>query len=170
MSEADAQPGLPKFRWYHRLVMLTTILAALLGLGWWIYENSGEQHVVTLDCGAGRRIVITASSSWECARPVHYRVVVDGKTVVPTHFIDCCDGNAEPLEILKFRLVQAEEGNLVGVIEESVSGEIRLVILHDFDKGESWPGLPCVQSKLQDYFGRLQRENPGLKRPSEFSR
>lgn len=146
------------------LSILTTILALLLGIGRWLYLNLDEYHVATLDCGGGRKIIITAASSWEMSQPVCYQVVVDGATVVPKwtfHY-------AHPPERLRFSLVTAEEGDLVGVVSESGDRHDAL-ILHDFRTGDSWPALffngnsPGVERRLGRAFNRLQAENPGLR-------
>jgi hypothetical protein len=169
----------PPLRWYQyrlrTLLLLTAILAIVLGLGTWIYRNWEEYHVATLDCGDGRLILITAATAWEVAQPLYYRVVVNGETVVPKVYFTNAPNDGSRYQ---FDVVKAESGNLVGVVESGESGDPELVILHDFVAGGSWPRLrddegsylPSGQSKWQDYFDRLRRENPTLQRSKYFNR
>ena len=160
------------------LLIAVTVLAVLLGFGrWaWVWLSQDEYQVATLDCGDGRKIIITAESFWDMSQAVFYRVEADGTIVVPTtEFTRTSDGDTEHL---RYHLVRAENDTLVGVVMKYPSDEATVVILHDFAKGESWPRLrgdevsymPSVQSKWQDYFDRLQRENPGVSTPSDFRR
>lgn len=141
------------------LLILTTALAVLLGVGrWaWDYLSQDEYHVATFDCGHGRKIIVTAESYWEIAQSVHYRVVVDGQTVVPTWSFDLI----QPDEKVQYDLVTAEKGELAAVVSDRSGGELR--ILHDFRTGESWPANDVGQKTLLETLGRLRAENPGVR-------
>jgi hypothetical protein len=147
----------------------------MLGIGMWVDRNLDEYHVATFDCGDGRMIFITAATCWAHSQPVYYTVVVNGKTVTPKWDFTDAHGDAKKA---RFEIVKAENSNLVGLVEVSDSGDRELVLVHDFATGESWPRLrdneaknePSVQRKWQDYFDRLQRENPTLPRSGYFNR
>lgn len=161
------------FRFQFRLrtlLILTAVLALLLGLGRWMYLNLDEYHVTTLRCGEGREIVITADTAWEISQPVRYRVMVDGEAVTtPCYFY-----GASETEKLRFRLVIAEKGELVGVLHAGENQE-ELVILHDFLSGESWPGVgrnhskPLSGKKLLNAVDRLCSADPGLRKACSWT-
>lgn len=153
-----------KFQFTLRRVMILTAILAVVGIGRWIYLNLDEYHITTFDCGARRKIIITAASSWEKSQALYYRVVVDDETLVPK----CIFSSAFPGESLRFSLVTAENGELAGVVFARRSDASGVVVLHDFGTGESWPaqfeGVPddSQLKRLHSAFDRLQAENPGV--------
>jgi hypothetical protein len=158
------------FQFRLRPLLILTVLALLLGLGRWMYLNFDEYHVTTLCCGEGRQIVITADTAWEISQPIRYRVMVDGEAVTTPCYFYC----ASETEKLRFRLVIAEKGELVGVLRAGEDQEY-LVILHDFLSGESWPGVARNHSKplngknLLNAVDRLCSDNPGLRKACSWT-
>lgn len=97
--------------------------------------DSSQKYIVrSLPAGENREIVILADEMAEISRLVYYKIKVGGETVVPLSHI-CYDN--EP-ETLTFKTVSASGGNLVGVYE--VTRPDRLIVLHDFSSGITWPG------------------------------
>lgn len=147
-----------------KLLLVVAVLAALLGVGRWVYLNWDEYTLATLPCGEGRKIIITAPTTWEVSQPILYQVIVDGKIAVPKY----CFYGRPPHEELQIRLVSAEDGNLVGVVLERDDSR-NVLILHDFATSDSWPAVlfygssSVERKKLLDAFERLRIENRGLR-------
>jgi len=119
------------------LMLSVTLIAGCLG-GYrafveWVH---GEDEIATIDCGAGREIVITAGRYMDVNWPIYYLVRVDGEVVVPTSFIDAVDADIDP-SLLKFTHVATDDGNLVGVTYADQPS--RYLVIHDFSDGTSWP-------------------------------
>jgi hypothetical protein len=165
------EEGLPmsiNFFRLRTLLLLVAIAASLLAVGWWLFRD--EVHLATFSCGKGRKIVVTADNFWEISRPVHYRVRVNGETVVPTTSFDYVfELRASP----KYHLVTAANRDVVGVVD-AMRDEKEVLVLHDFTTGESWPYQPRDVSwntppddprrwKWVEPFKRLRAENPGLR-------
>jgi hypothetical protein len=145
-----------------RVMILIAILVLLLYVGRWLFQE--EYGITTFDCGARGKIIITAASSWEISQPVYYQIVTDGKIVVQKSTFYY----AYPGENMRFSIVTAENGNLVGVVSDRDCGHV-VLILHDFGTCESWPAIfyvgdsEDVKKRLVDAFNRLKAENLGLR-------
>ncbi len=110
----------------------------------------GEFEIARIDCGSNREIVITAARSWEISQPIYYYVVVNGKTVVPTTYIDNNDPDNDP-STLRFSHYSTNDGNIVGVTYADHPSHY--LVVHDFSSGTSYRSqsraqLAELESKL----------------------
>jgi hypothetical protein len=127
---------------------------------------SDEDLITALDCGEGRRIVITGDSSWDFSRRFHYRVVDPGAPGTPPRSFHQST-NVNP----QSSLVTADGGKLAGVVIDFVGGTERrnVVIVVNFTTGEAWPvslegaSDQAGRERLRREFERLRLENRGLR-------
>lgn len=130
---------------------LTLGCVGLVCVGVWFLGSrflDYEYTVATLDCGRGRRIVLTTWSLHEGAADLSYQVRVDGRVVVPPSHTDARgyyfwegQGRIDRLDFdrLHFDTVASADGQLVGVVAREFPYTVLAV--HDFATGESWPHL-----------------------------
>jgi hypothetical protein len=118
-----------------------------------------QYEVTRFTVGEGRTIIISAAEAWEISQPVYYEVKV-GEEIVASMCVICW-GDADSLT---FNTVYASGGNLVGLYEETRPD--RLLLLHDFSTGMSWPrSLPTESSAATDSRGArllsaIKKEHP----------
>jgi len=127
--------------------------------------DGNRQYVLKrLSVGADRSIIISADEMAEISKGVYYEVRVGEKTVRPKRLF--CYSATDP-DSLSFKTLSAAEGNLVGVYEESQPE--RMLVLHDFSRGVTWPGgLPDKSDWENNTAGgklleELQQEFPDRK-------
>ena len=127
-----------------------------------VCSSCNDAHVAHLSVGRGRAIDIWAEASWEINRGIYYQARDGDRVITRKTFFDADDGGTRHT----YTLVSAERQELVGIVE---NGE--LVIIQDFQTGESWPRLrddevsydPAVQAKWRATFKRLKAENAALR-------
>jgi hypothetical protein len=133
------------------------------------YLCKQRNRIATLDVRNQRRIVLTADSCYENdSRPIYYEVSEADRVVTPTSYI----GNDDGKEPHSFTTFYAEGESLVAILETTATPP-KVVIMQDFNSGESWPRLrdnevareEFVKRKWQGVFDRLRRENPQLPTP-----
>jgi len=133
------------------------------------YLCKQRQSIATLDVRNQRSIVLTAEVCFENdSRPIYYEVSEAGRVVTPTTYIGSDNGN----ESHTYTTFYAERESLVAVLETTTKPP-EIVIMQDFNAGESWPRLrqnevatqEFVKRKWQGVFERLRRENPQLPKP-----
>lgn len=119
--------------------------------------------VKTLDAGGGRSIVMLVDNKPDSVQTLYYRVEADGKIILPQSFFMSEWGGIET-DQLRFKTLSGKGGKLIGVVEEAQPAKI--LILHDFDSGGSWPGgcdtekrTECRQ-KARTLLAELQKEHP----------
>jgi hypothetical protein len=122
-----------------------------------------DSVVTTLDAGGGRSVVILADNRPDSVQAFYYRVEADGKVTLPASFFMSIWGSTDP-DQLRFKILKGKDGNLIGVVGEEEPA--RILILHDFDSGGSWPGgcdagirTECRQ-KARALLAELQKEHP----------
>lgn len=127
--------------------------------------------IAELDVGPQRSVIITAGNCWEISRPIYYKVREAGRVIRPTTYI-----HGDRNDSYAYAVVFAEGGTLVGVMETTLTSP-ELVIMQDFESGESWPRLrddevsyyEPVREKWRGIFERLRHENPNLPMPDYFN-
>lgn len=146
--------------------VVALLLMALSACSWdRFYQERYE--VATIPAGNGRSIIISTDRACEISCSIYYEVKVGDQTVASTCRI--CSGDAESL---MFKPLFANDGNLVGVYEETRPE--RLLLLHDFSTGMSWPAsLPTEWSSETDSRGAklleaFQNDHPERKFTSEW--
>jgi hypothetical protein len=119
-----------------------------------------QRYVVTsIPAGAGRAIVISTDQACEISCSIYYEVKVGDETAASTCRI--CSGDADSLT---FHAVYASGGNLVGVYEDTQPN--RLLLLHDFNTGWSWPRSTPTESssdtdsRAQKLLDAFQKDHP----------
>lgn len=110
-------------------VMIVPIMMRL-GLG----KKPEPAPIDQIDVGPGRTIRVTVQPNSQGTLSLHYHVNVDGKPVVERAFFGTLPRTATPPGFVTF---SAEDGDLIGITQTSALN--RVVILHDFATGESWP-------------------------------
>ena len=133
------------------------------------YLCERRQNIATLDVRNQRRIVLTVDVCFENdSRPIYYEVREANRVVTPTTYV----GNDNGVESHTYTTFYAERESLVAVLETSAT-PAQIVIMQDFNSGESWPRLrddemptqEFVKQKWQRIFERLRLENPQLPKP-----
>ena len=152
-------------------------VVALFLVGLFIYKASAivgylckqQTSIATLEVHNQRHIIFTADNCFENdSRPIYYEVKESGRVVTPTTYIGN-DNGAQPHTYTSFF---AEGESLVAVLETTAT-PAEIVIMQDFNSGESWPRLrenevareEFVKRKWQGVYERLRRENPQLPEP-----
>jgi hypothetical protein len=98
--------------------------------------DGNRQYVLKrLPAGDNRWITISADEMAEISTGVYYEVKIGQEIVRPKRLI--CFSATDP-DSLSFKTLSAAGGNLIGVYEESQPEKI--LALHDFGKGATWPG------------------------------
>jgi len=87
-----------------------------------------------LDVGPGRVIRITVEPNSQGTLSLHYRVQEGGVAMVEHAFFGTLPRTSPPPDFVTYT---AEGGDLVGVAQVSVPN--RIVLMHDFASGDSWP-------------------------------
>ncbi len=115
--------------------------AVLLAIGaafvWKCAAESETYKLCELRVGEKRRILIRAASYAEVNQNLFYEVRIGDRTVVPGCWFTAWHRDTTEGDDPAFRVVSAEGGELVGVVEINTPEEI--LILHDFSTGYSWP-------------------------------
>jgi hypothetical protein len=173
----SGEPGAPETRGRNRwsitlrgLLVVVAVISIYVAIGGWGRREwiPRPQRWITLDCGEGREIVIWLDFRSEDAPSLYYEVIVNDKVVTKMCF---CFVVSSPSNT-DLHLLSAENGNLVGVVEGTPPDCSKVVILHDFSTGESWPELDGKTGskhseqvrKLKEAMQlRLRRANPDAK-------
>ncbi len=87
-----------------------------------------------LEVGPGRLIRITVEPNSQSTLSLHYHVNAQGEQVVEHAFFGTLPRTSPPPEFLTYSV---EDGELVGVAQVSVPN--RILLMHDFASGDSWP-------------------------------
>ena len=138
------------------LIPLVLILVAGTACEW-----GGMYEVKSLPAGGDRAIVIMTDDDYEVSRGIYYQIRVGQETVVYTSRI--CSAAKDPGS-LNYKILSASGGNLVALYEET--NPERILALHDFSKGRSWPqGAPDewtddINSRGAELLKQLQQEFP----------
>jgi hypothetical protein len=99
-------------------------------------QNSAPELVTlnTLGVGDDRDIRITVELNQQKTLSLFYHVDIQGQTVVKRAFFGTLPRTATPPGFVTY---DADQGNLLGIAQASVPN--RIIILHDFTSGDSWP-------------------------------
>ena len=137
------------------VMMAATLASLLLGCE---PEHQLEQ-VQVLSVGSQRSIVCHVNRDWECTQPWYYEVRERGRVIVPaTVFAFWIPRPGLPLPVL--HTVRSSDGMVAGVSEEQTPE--RILILHDFGSGFSWPRDDDDPRKLDNALRVLRDAHPAL--------
>ena len=130
-------------------------LVILVPFGLWLLLTidipCDPHRIVQLEVGADRTISIYEECGWrELSALIYYDVHVGNARVVPISEVRYYD--LSDIDQLTFEVIDADAGNLIGVLETSV--EPQLLIVHDFASNLSWPQKD-----------RYDRDSPTQERP-----
>lgn len=153
------------FRVFKENVRIVSFICFAIAIAF--FSSCADQYVVErLDVGQGQEIVFYGDTYVDVAQCIRYEVNVNGKTVVPQRCI--CFVSAGDSRDLKFKLLLAKGGNLVGV---SVKDNPNMIFaIHDFNKSLTWPGEIEGKRAIDEkeiperLFKELQNEYPQIKR------
>lgn len=116
------------------IFLLVTVMAVplfmLLGAG----KQIEAAPITDLDVGPGRVLRITVESNTQRTLSLHYHVDVDDQPQIEHAFFGTLPRTSPPPG---FVIYTAEAGDLIGIAQATVPD--RIIILHDFAAGESWP-------------------------------
>jgi hypothetical protein len=169
-GEADAPVTRERRRFSITLRGLLIAIAIIAAICAWAVRDWNTRYfeLMTFDCGGGREIVIWEENWSDGAPALCYETIVDGKAVSNLHFCYVDWGPSSP----DLHLLSAENGNLVGVVDGKPPDCSKVVIMHDFSTGDSWPELHGKTGaehseetgRLVDSMKlRLQKANPEVK-------
>ena len=137
------------------IALLALTLLALSACHW------EPQYVVKrLPVGENRSIIILAETAAEISTAIYYQVKV-GEEIVVSLCVICYA--AKDVDSLNFKILSASGGNLIAAYEET--DPERILLIHDFSSGESWPrgadweSNPQKKSRGVRLLERLQREH-----------
>jgi hypothetical protein len=116
------------------IFLLVTVLAVPLMMRLGKGRAPEPVTITELDAGPGRVIRVTVEPNSQQTLSLHYHVEVDGQPQVEHAFFGTLPRTSPPPVLLIHR---EEGGDLVGLTQASVPN--RIIILHDFATGESWP-------------------------------
>ena len=85
---------------------------------------------------------VYADRSWEVSQGFYYEIREQRRVVTPRTAIAWITPAGQGPQ---FRVLEAEKGELIGVLEAGRPEEI--LVLHDFRSGESWPYERAVNTK-----------------------
>ncbi len=114
------------------LLVIVAVIPLMIRMG--VGRKPDPVELAALNVGPRRVIRITVEPNIQQTLSLHYHVIVDGRTVVEHAFFGTLPRTSPPPTFLTYT---DEEGDLVGVAQASVPK--RIIILHDFTTGESWP-------------------------------
>jgi hypothetical protein len=128
----------PKRRWFQwslrTLFLVVTVAGLLISVPVFLKKQiEGEHLLAEFDCGRGRSIHIYTDNFCDSREIPRYEVREGDKVVLPAYGIDHCFSCGEFPSAKDFRLVTAEQGDLVAVIQVSI-GQVALI--HDFKTGK----------------------------------
>ena len=125
-----------------RFALIGVILITISVSGCIEISFEGRGPIATLEAGEGKKIFIFAESEWEVSRGILYEVrTLEGVQVKRTLFMFAWP---DDVNRLGFKLVRADGSDLVGVVENR--DPKKLLIIHDFQTGESW----CAHRGFKD--------------------
>ncbi len=87
-----------------------------------------------LDAGSGRSVRITVEPNSQRTLSLHYHVDHPGQPPVEHAFFGTLPRTSPPPDFVTYT---ADDGDLIGIAQASVPN--RIIILHDFASGDSWP-------------------------------
>ena len=120
-----------KVRVKKKAVYITFTLLALGIVSYGVfYVFEDTYHIDTIHLSNGNKIEIRAEACWEISQSIEYRLPGSSLTY---RF----GGTNESPNKLKFRALEAENSNLVAIVE-STNPDV-VLILHDFKSENSWP-------------------------------
>ena len=106
------------------------ILAAIMALAVFLFYPCGDTHVATIKIDDKRSIVINAEDCWEISQELTYQIPASS---IFARF----GGTIESTDGLKFIALEAENSNLVAIVEAANPDVV--IVLHDFKDANSWP-------------------------------
>jgi hypothetical protein len=124
-----------RFLW---MSICTTFLFACCGVPLWLvwpWPFSDTLHVITLKIDESRSIRITANVDWEFMQSVYYEILRDG---IPQHQPRFFGLTEAPARAIDWELIQTPDQDLVGILERSNPGIVRMFC--EFSTGTRWPG------------------------------
>ena len=102
--------------------------------------NTVYSVVAKIDVGHGTTISVLGDDTPFEVPSWCYEINEGDKIVVPIFRLNgCCSPEGNP----KFRLLTSEDRSVVGLVWNSHPNV--LLVLHDFDSGETWPGAADVR-------------------------
>ena len=116
------------------IFVLVTVMAVPLVMRLRPGKQVDPVKITDLDVGSGRVFRITVESNSQQTLSLHYHVDIDGQPQIEHAFFGTLPRTAPPPG---FVIHADESGDLVGLAQATVPD--RIVILHDFATGESWP-------------------------------
>ena len=118
------------------IFVLIAVMAVPLFTGLISSRKVDPIELASLDVGPARVIRITVEQNSQQTLSLHYYVEVDGQTVIDHAFFGTLPRTATPPSFVVYAPASGS-GGVVGIAQAAVPN--RIVILHDFDTGESYP-------------------------------
>lgn len=116
------------------IFLLVAVMAVPLVMSLGSRKQIDPVKVTDLDVGAGRVFRITVETNFQQTLSLHYHVDIDGQPQIEHAFFGTLPRTSPPPD---FVIYADGSGDLVGLAQVTVPD--RIVIIHDFATGESWP-------------------------------
>ncbi len=147
------------------LTMVVFILLMVLAVSFFtrMRQSTAPEPVVlkTLDLGNDRAIRITVEPNSQRTLSLHYHVDAEGQTLIDHAFFGTLPRTSPPPEFVTYI---ANDGDLVGLAQ--VVAPNRIILLHDFATGDSFPHRPVAykENDTRKSYPYYEDEGPILAR------
>lgn len=154
------------------LLLMVAAVPLVMRLG--ISKKPEPVTLASIDVGTERLISITVEPNSQQTLSLHYDVLIDGQPVVEHAFFGTLPRTSPPPSFVTYT---GGAGDLVGIAQASAPN--RIIILHDFAAGDSWPmrivtykdtdprhlypyyeEAESILSRGEELFARLTEDNP----------
>jgi hypothetical protein len=138
----------------NRLLIIVALVLSMNGC-------SKHQQISQLDFPPSGAIIISAERFPDDTQPIYYQVNLNGRTVVPRTYI--LSEEPDRVKNLRFNLVKAQDGKLVGVTEEKFPQKVWA--MYNTVTGETWPrcesgGVEACERRGKLLLNQLQKDHP----------
>ncbi|RJP91509.1 MAG: hypothetical protein C4518_07980 [Desulfobacteraceae bacterium] len=136
---------------------ICVILAAIIAFAVFLIYPCGKSKVTAIKIDDKRSIVISSEDCWEISQGLIYQIPASSLSARFGGTIESTDG-------LKFLSLNAENSNLVAIVEAANPDVV--LILHDFTNGNSWPfrhdteNYMDAESRGESLLTRIKKEYP----------
>lgn len=145
-----------------RRIILGILVVLTLIFIWIAYKNHFFREYYTLaklDCGNGRKIVISAKHISRETQSMHCQIFDQGIEVVPRTWVDVSDNNF--FDELHLKPITSGDGELVAVVREEYPYVVFLI--YDFPKHELQLRPPFTQNGIKfDLLEHLAIDHPEI--------
>lgn len=153
--------------WKILVILLIIVICPLSFCAFLLYSCDLVPYIelARINVGNNRTIFIYGETCWEISRGIYYEAHEGRKVIISPTLWDFDN----PDENYNLEFITADNQSLVGIFDSNRPINEFFIII-DFRTGESWPrfmdGFEISLRKKNNFFERLQKENPSIKIPT----